>query len=209
MPIDRPVDWRWLRVVELLDSGSRPRRSEDRHVHRGYRFLKRLRACDPRGEERLMQQYPDLYEAHRMYDTEGPPHLKAARWMVEAGILSGQPVEYLGHYLNADVDVLAIYEAMYFDVRDALGDPDYVVANVLWPDHARHASQENSLGLVCKWLAYLYGWETVQAVLESVFTTPTTETCVRRALVEAAIRELVGGVPGDGARRPRQRRSSM
>ncbi len=208
MPIDRPVDWRWLRVVELLDSGSRPQRGEDRHVQRGCRFLRRLRGCDPRGEERLMWQYRDLYEAHQIYDTEGAPHLKAARWIVEAGILSGQPLEHLGQYLKADVDTLATYEAMYFDVRDALGDRDYVIANVLWPEHARGASQEKDLGLACKWLAYLYGWETVRAVLESVFTTPTAETCVRRALVEAAIRELGGGVPGDGARRRRQRSST-
>ena len=208
MPIDRPVDWRWLRVVELLDSGSRPQRSDDRHVRRGCRFLKRLRGCDLRGEDRLMWQYRDLYEAHQIYDAEGVPHLKAIRWMVEAGILSGQPLERIGRYLRADVGTLATYEAMYFDVRDALGDPDYVAANVLWSDHARRASQENNLGLVCKWLAYLYGWETVQTVLESGFTTPPAEICVRRALVEAAIRELVAEAVGDGARRPRQRRSS-
>ena len=126
----------------------------------------------------------------------------------EAGILSGQPLERIGRYLRADVGTLATYEAMYFDVRDALGDPDYVAANVLWSDHARRASQENNLGLVCKWLAYLYGWETVQTVLESGFTTPPAEICVRRALVEAAICELRGSAPGHGARRRRQRHSS-
>ncbi len=151
-----------------------------------------------------MWQYRDLYEAHQIYDSEGVPHLKAIRWIVEAGILSGQPLERIGPYLRADVGTLATYEAMYFDVRDALGDRDYIAANVLWPDHDRPASQENNFGLVCKWLAYLYGWETVQTVLESGFTTPPAETCVRRASVEAAIRELVGGVPEGVGRRPRR-----
>jgi len=150
-------DWRWLRARRLADNDLTPSRSrDDRQVQRAYRFIKRMRKLDIKAEERLRNDYPDIYEAFRIYDDPQ----SGTRWVFEASVMANRPIDEMAQYLRADPEVLKIYESLFFDVRPALENRGWIIANVLMPMMTGSISAKDP-DVFWKAIAYFGGWEAV------------------------------------------------
>ena len=86
------------------------------------------------------------------------------RTLVEARLLTGEPLGRIGKRLGISARVLRLYERLFFDVRRRLKSPDYVVCHAVgyWdgPD-----DQARPLPVVVKRFAYCFGCEVLEGVL--------------------------------------------
>lgn len=186
MKSNQPPDWRWSRARRLADNGLTPSRArDDRFVRTAWRFLKRLRRFDIKAEEQLETDYPELYEAFRIHD-DGQSGI---RWVFEAGVMANQPVEELAVYLRVDVQVLRLYEVMFFDVRDALPNRGSIISNVLYPFMTNSVSPRDP-DIFWKVIAYFGKWEAVKSSWEIGHPSPEAidffvEACRFRTLKNA------------------------
>ena len=168
MKQNQSPDWRWVRVRRLTDNELTPRRSRDDHfVHAGWRFNKRLRRLDLKAEDRLANDYPDLYNAFKIYDD----NQSGVRWVFEASVMANRPIAELAEYLHTDEAVLAMYEAMFFDVREALAHRGCIVSNILMPMATNSVSPRDP-DVFWKSIAYYGGWDAVKSSWEIGHATP-------------------------------------
>jgi hypothetical protein len=152
----------------LADNDLTPSRSrDDRQVQRAYRFIKRLRKLDIKAEERLRNDYPDIYEAFKIYDDPQ----SGTRWVFEASVMADRPIPEMAQYLRADPVVLEMYEALFFDVRSALENRGWIIANVLMPMMTGSISSKDP-DVFWKAIAYYGGWEAVQGSWEIGHASP-------------------------------------
>lgn len=160
--------WRWIRARRLADNNLNPSRSrDDRFTHRAFRFVKRLRRLDLRAEERLSCDYPDIYDAFKIYDDTK----SGTRWVFEASVMAAEPVEKIAEYLSVPVETLKVYEALYFDVREQLKHRGWVLSNVLMPAATCSVSARDP-DVFWKAIAYFGGWDAVQASWEMGSASP-------------------------------------
>lgn len=161
-------DWRWLRARRLADNGLTPSRSrDDKHVQRAFRFLKRMRKLDIRAEERLADDYPDLYESFKIYDDTQ----SGTRWLFEASVMANRPLDDMAQFLRVENVTLQTYEELFFDVRDALENRGCIISNVLMPVMTNSVSSRDP-DVFWKAIAYFGGWDAVLASWEIGHATP-------------------------------------
>lgn len=162
MKQNQTPDWRWLRARRLADNGLTPSRTrDDRFVREAWQFLKKLRKLDIKAEERLVIDHPVLFDAFKIYDDAQ----SGIKWVFEAGVIAGQPVDALSAYLRADAATLTMYENMFFDVRDALENRGCIIANILMPLMTSSVSARDP-DVFWKGIAYFGGWEAVKSSWE-------------------------------------------
>lgn len=183
MKHNQSPDWRWERAQELADAGSSPRRlGDDRHVKKAYRFVMRLRRNDPKVDARLEGEYPELYHAFKIYENTHTP----MRWLLEAGVMANLDPKDIADYLNTDKRVVAMFEHVFFDVRDALGNAGCIISNVLG-----HGVMSGTLprtpDILWKALAYGGGWEAVRAVIETGYVSPAVMDFFRQNYMNTVI----------------------
>jgi len=194
----RPADWRYRRADWLRANGRYTRKNkDDRYVALARRYLVQREKCqDVYAEERLANQMPGLYYAHKIYlRTETDD-----RWTIEARILADQPVNLIARKQHTTPEVIWWYEKLFFDVRDKLQSRDYIINRVLGPAVHRGIN-ERDFDLLLKLYALLGGPLVVDALvsmsmltgakpqneqeLEAYFKRDTAD-CVRRKASLAA-----------------------
>jgi len=162
MKHNQTPDWRWLRARRLADNNLTPSRTrDDRFVRTAWQFLKRLRKLDIKAEERLANDYPELFDAFKIYDDTQ----SGTRWLFEASVMADRDTGEISEYLRVDEPVLKLYESVFFDVRDALENRGCIISNVLMPVMTSSVSSTDP-DVFWKAIAYFGGWEAVQGSWE-------------------------------------------
>lgn len=141
----RPLNWRFQRVTQLLEA--RPKalpadpRLDDRYVTLARRFLGKLLATsEPDQQQLLFPKNPGLMYAYELYQDVDQTQAQ----LVQACILSGMSDEDAGRRCCELPSTIDWYEAMFYNVRDRLDSPYWIVKNCLGPaaerfidDHGR------------------------------------------------------------------------
>jgi hypothetical protein len=145
----RAVDWRYRRAVHLHAGrlAYRPR-DEDAWVRVAVRHLRRQTGQDAGSRSQLAA----LADAHRIR-FDGESH---KRWEIEARLLAGQDNIEIADRLGLERGAIEAYEAVYFQVRDRLGQSDYIMASVIGPAVYR-GLRPDDLATIAKLYGYAYG----------------------------------------------------
>ncbi len=111
---NRPVDARWLRVLDLAARGrSRARhRYDDDWVRAGLRYLARLNRCNDEDARRCLNEaFPDVDAACRLHQGD-----RVTRGVVEARLLAGQSPAEVAAVEGLTPGAVEAYEALFFQV---------------------------------------------------------------------------------------------
>jgi hypothetical protein len=124
---NRPVDWRWQKALRLRAAGRRPsRRRDDALIARAVEFQAALEVCGQRDFRELHQQFGGFAAAYRIHAAAG--NSLATRWELEARLLIvGEPLEAVAGRMGLEVGEVWWYEALFFNVRDRAGRPNYLM----------------------------------------------------------------------------------
>jgi hypothetical protein len=183
MKFNQSPRWRWLRAKELVGKRLPPRRSrDDSFVMKAWRYLRRYRRDDPRVEEALATEYPEVHQSRCLFED-----VSGSRWVFEAGVMAGQPVEMLAEYLNAEIGMLKIYERLFFDVRNALPHKGCITSNVLMPALSAGARASDP-DFMWKLVAYAGGWEVVKSLWEIGDVSPVARDFIVRTFREQVLK---------------------
>lgn len=160
--LDNGPDWRWNRVRRLASKGRKPSaRICDSLIREGCRYLtRRYRLRDSEDQFWLHQDFPDLYDAHVMYE-----NTDSERWIVEAGVLAGQPDDFLARYVASRPEVIRTYADYFYDIRDKLESDGYIINRLLRPA-VMHGSSTYDPDFMLKMAAWADGWRGVQSMLD-------------------------------------------
>lgn len=129
----RPVNWRWLRAVRFADRNAAPvelGRFSDATVKVAFQYLQ-ARKNAGNDFETLSVEHPRLHRLHRTYNPDGDESGAMHRWMLEAMIMSGQNHKDIATYFRMTNEDVLLYESLFFDVRDRLDSPGFIMAEVL------------------------------------------------------------------------------
>jgi hypothetical protein len=158
----RSPAWRWERATWLYEHGGRTdNRIDDEWVARARDFLAaggRQAEARPtrrhRADDRHIQAGLDLRQAD-------PP---AARWWLEAHLLTGSPLGDVAHLCTLPVEVVESYHQLLFDVRQRLRATDWIMLHAVgtycWKGFAGLP-----VGAVWKWVAYTAGPRALEVVV--------------------------------------------
>jgi hypothetical protein len=155
--------WRWSRIQYIIKNAlPPPRRATDPLIRRGYQYLKRRNGIlqNPGDEHWVRADYPDLFAAHNLYQ-----NTSSERWIVEAGVLADQTPEFLADYTATRPEVVRAYEAYFFDIRDKLKAPGYIITRLLRP--ALRGTAKDEVDLMVKLAAWVGGWRLVQDTIDA------------------------------------------
>jgi hypothetical protein len=184
MQLNQRPNWRWVRARELVDKRLSPRRSrDDKFVAQAYKYLQRYRKDNPRVEEQVASAYPTIHKAKELYEDI----YSGTRWVHEAGVMAGQSLEFMAEYLNTAIEVLEVYEALFFDVRDALEHKGCILSNVLMPLFKGGARAKDP-DFAWKLVAYEGGWDAVRSIWEIGDVAPAAIDFLNRTFKEQVLR---------------------
>lgn len=164
-PARRP-DWRWLRAYNILTAHDAPTTRERdglkgfKWINIGMRFRSAITSTMSLREWRFVQEAnPAVFPAYSLYTREG----SAARFSLEANMLTNRDNTEIAHLARLPLDVVDAYEALFFDVRDALDRPSYIVNTVIAKDEGL-GTTDFTMDRVWKTYAYFFGEHTLDAV---------------------------------------------
>ena len=173
-PVRDPA-WKWLRAQGIVSRGEpRSTRARDgqkgvKWISRAVRYLRKLsRIGEPTIENAhlLTSSYPDIFWAHQLFQD---PVLRT-KWELEARVLARQEPVVIAYKLGMDEKTVRAYEELFFDVRDRLEYPGYILHCVLGPAIYK-STLDSHLELVWKLYGYMAG-PAVLDVLIQQFATP-------------------------------------
>jgi len=125
---ERPLDWRWLRALQLESRNTRIKELEDPEVTHIRKFLRDLSSGID--SEVLCTKHPVLFEVHRIYNSAS-----TTRWTLEALVMANvPPIEIcakFGWSTKTGIKLIKTYENCKFDIRSRLKYEAYVMSNVL------------------------------------------------------------------------------
>jgi hypothetical protein len=134
--IFRAPDWRWQRVLELVDrfpAVGRCSRRDDRWISVARAFVQRWRHCSSKEERDLLfPTHPGLWNAYQIYERSGHGDRSYAQ-ILEARILARQTDAEIAHELDTIPNTILWYKALFFDVRKRLDARDWIIQAVLAP----------------------------------------------------------------------------
>lgn len=134
-PFIRP-EWRWERVLKLLDQQPTPARvgrRDDIYVRGAKSFLAQWRHThDEAALYQLLLENPGMYYAYQIYDKANNLEPETA-FMIEAMVLANETVEKTAKSALTCEEAVNWYEAIFFDVRSKLENYAWVVKHVLLP----------------------------------------------------------------------------
>lgn len=149
--------WRWTHVEKFSRAGALPRSvgAADPLVREAYDYHRRWIAASQENDvtalERLEADYPAISQAHTLFINVR----NTARWTVEAFITgNATPAEVKAHY-PIDERVVEVYEYLFYDVREYLVHPMFVMTQLVGPLTAGRAV--GSTEQQWKLIAYLGG----------------------------------------------------
>jgi hypothetical protein len=184
----RPPDWRWR--TSWNNDQSRYHRCPDAYVAAARRFRNGWNACRTNSEEELLAaRMPILYQAHGLY----VDRRDGARQALEARVLAAQDEAAIAQALGIHPSVVTFYECVFFDVRDRLGNRDYILRVVLSPTSFGDAS-DGPLQYAWKLLGYLGGPAVLEVLMDATAPSP-------RPTGAAQIREFLDRFADDTLRK--------
>jgi len=184
----RPADWRWQRAQAIADrsrDSMPPSRQRDgvesfKWITTAVRFLREFNnARTDVAKELLSVRRPGIFWAHHIWTQTSNP----LRYSIEAQILARCDNHLIGYKCNVHPDVIANYEALFFNVREKLQHRSYIL-NVVMGPAVHQGLSERDYGLLWKLYGYFLGPHVVDA-LEGKFVNPVW--CNSAAGVGAAI----------------------
>jgi hypothetical protein len=132
----RPPDWCWRRAVFLHDVGQPlPQGVDGALVEAALGLISELVRI---GSQAVLPEPHEsdtpLARAHAIYAGQRARQ----RSVLEAWILTGLPAERIAARCGLDEEVVQLYENVFFDIRDRLGDEGFITHRVLdlWPPPA-------------------------------------------------------------------------
>jgi len=167
----RAPNWRWLRAVQVDTGGLRPSKAIDgptgfAWIRRASRLKRRhaLVANKPNELYALVRTDKELFWAHSIWADDKAP----TRWAIEARILAGETDAEIAQKLGCEPEVVAAYEAVFFDVREKLPHQEYIV-NVVMAEAVTRGLTERQYDLLWKMFGYKGGPHVLDAMI-SKFT---------------------------------------
>lgn len=191
----RPADWRWQRAAAIYERAptampaSRQLDGPDGFavINTAVKFMRELaRARTEQARARLSEQRPGVFWAHRAWTSSNP-----MKFAIEAHILANSSDYSIGYRCNMPPQVIAAYEALFFNVREKLQHRSYIINCIIGPAIHRGLT-EREYDLLWKLYGYFLGPCIVDA-LEGKFANPTwcgTPTAVGAAVMDDAISTL-------------------
>ena len=157
-PMRRPP-WRWERARGIC-AGSQPSAGRTRDGLAGYKWINRavsyMRAKQQYTAlgrlDQLFARYPDIFWAEWIYDRDSHP----LRWELEARLLSRSTDADIAMQCGTAGEVVKAYEALFFNVREKLHHPGYIVHTVMGTAVHRGLA-EREYDLLWKMYAYAHG----------------------------------------------------
>jgi hypothetical protein len=183
----RPVDWRWLRAVDLVERGE-PASSpyDDDGLRLAMRFVRALRDCrDDAGRQRLALSMPAQFQAHAVYAAS--PSM--AKSVLEARLLTDESFAQVAGKCETTAEVVAAYEQLFFCVRDRLCGGGYILGAVMG-GNVLDGSAATDLGEVLKARAYAGGATVLDELLDALREPPMSPERPERC--RPAEREAIG-----------------
>lgn len=145
----RRPDWRWERVLRMVDRHPTPGRAsrrDDDFVRRARTFVLRWRSRNTEEErEELFWEEPGLYYAYELFERQTAQPEGAL--FLQARLLARQTFEQIAELLSTVPDTVRWYEALFFNVADRLQNRDWITKHVLLPALLRQTTltgQSNS-----------------------------------------------------------------
>jgi hypothetical protein len=159
----RPPDWRWRLALESAEDPGRPvRRCPDDAVRAGKRFWRLWSACRGEADHRVLaERMPTVYHAFGVHSDPGG----ATRAALEARILACEAPEVVAGKAAMAAAVVRLYELLFFDVRDRLESPDYILNQVLGP--RLQGGGDWDFDLVWKFFGYVGGPHILDLVMDT------------------------------------------
>lgn len=137
----RTPNWRWERVVSLIDRpGAMPGRCtkrDDDVVRQAKSFVLRRQHGDQQTVDRLMFENPGLFYAYDFYIRTLDD--RDAAMYIQARLLARQSVEHVAGVMGMLPDAVKWYSELYFDVIPHLDQRDWITKQVLVPAMVRSA----------------------------------------------------------------------
>jgi hypothetical protein len=136
-PFRRP-DWRWERVLEIVDrrENGRPGRTtkrDDTYIKGLRNFILRYRNGDEVARTQLGYENPGLLWAYQIFEARQDDAASRLAEIVEARILARQTDEQVADELHTLPQTVLWYEQLFFNVRDRLDGHDWILNHVLFP----------------------------------------------------------------------------
>lgn len=159
----RPT-WRSDLAEELHACGRMPpNKSIDPPFAELIHFRRRLEQAATEADfAKLRRRHPALVEAVELHERNA-----LTRWMLEARVLAGQSTTEIAHLLQLSAATVAMYEAVFFDVRDRLEAPYWVIGQAIGPRY--HEKLEACrVDAVLKVFAYYCGPRMLDLLLSEV-----------------------------------------
>lgn len=160
----RPPDWRLIRVQEMVRKEPYPGRCtkhDDEWVRKARTFFLRYR--NPKHRHRLYDEFPGIWLALDFSKRANSTDLA----LLEARILAGQDDETIAAKMGWTAEAVRCYEAIWWNVRDRLSAPDYILKSVIWAgqENASDADWSNRVAAL-RGIGYFGGPEVLDALLE-------------------------------------------
>lgn len=136
-PFRRP-DWRYERVLQLVDRYPTPGRSsrrDDEFVRLARTFVLNYRNGSTETRNRLQYKNPGLFFAHMIYE-QADDDFEVA-YMIEARLLARQTSLRIAEEAHTLPDAIDWYERLFFNIRDRIRSHDWVLKHVLMPSIKR------------------------------------------------------------------------
>ena len=130
------------------------------------RFRRRLLAAVTMAEFRVLQeQYPNMYTAYGLFVSTSTD-----KFSLEANLLTDRHITEIALRANMSHRAVQIYERLFFNVRDKLTKPDYILNCVIRPV-LDAGTADMTTDIMWKIYAYYFG-EHVLSAVQSTVTNP-------------------------------------
>lgn len=148
-----PPDHRWQEIVAYARQNPAPKRMahKDPLMREGYRFLRHWERTPAAGVMKLVKKFPAITNAYLRYG--GPEHRKT---LLEAGLTAGAGDQALAADHGVAAEEIAAYAHLFFDVRERLMDPEWVLTE-LWPQLFNRDPDTDDHDRICRMLGYCGG----------------------------------------------------
>ena len=166
----RPPDSSWQRATRLVEiGGDEPQATFNRDgrscswIKQTQRFQHALNHANThRQRMEVLAEYPAIHQAHSVWQKLATDE-RAIPWGIEARILARETDEEIARKNSCRPEVVAAYEALFFNVRSRLDYSDYIFNCVVGP-----APEQSSRGDVDGWLWKLCGYVAGPFVLDAL-----------------------------------------
>ena len=145
-------DWRWRRARHLVQQEMPMSKLLDDELVAWARYAFRQFQLGPRELRLFRRKMPHLHTAVRIYADGG--YMKD---QLEAAILTEADGQTIGNFFGMPEAVAALYEKLFFAVRDVTCHPGLIISAVIRPALDQGITGDD--GGVMKIVAYFFGWD--------------------------------------------------